>query len=369
MVPLPSREKKPMVGKTFGALPGILSSQPQSAIQVLQLLKQLPADDVADWSYELFKRIVGSEDLTEQHWEVARLAIRNTLLKKADERKEIFKFLDHHLCLQGEGEDHGSSIASALDAILVTQSSGLELDPQGIESVRNFTWSGPSFVKGLRSIMRPANTFGLRFNAMGLIAAISDKLFNSSALTMEGREMSEFCEHLAVFMIDEARHIEFVQSCGIAIILGQLRSPEWREHIAARFWSYLAYAIRDWTEGSEALTGCLENAIELLGFVRGLPHGEGFKWWYGLLWLHHEKLNAEVGDEVERVAKAMSGDRALVLRLYLSLIQHEITRIQKEMENPSDKFRMPRRVVEMRPRLVALEATQRKLVRIVNGGE
>ena len=67
---------------------------------------------------------MASESLTDQHWEAARLLVKGAWQENVElspptvgEPKEIFKFLDYHLGLQGAGEDHTSSIDLALEAI------------------------------------------------------------------------------------------------------------------------------------------------------------------------------------------------------------------------------------------------------------
>jgi hypothetical protein len=86
---------------------------------------QLAANYTPDASYELFKTIMTSENLADQDWEAARLAIRGAfeqevrwLLPIVEEPRDILKFLDYHLGLHGAGEGHESSIVLALAPIL-----------------------------------------------------------------------------------------------------------------------------------------------------------------------------------------------------------------------------------------------------------
>jgi hypothetical protein len=118
---------------------------------------------------------------------------------------------------------------------------------------------------------------------------------------MEPEEMSKFCEHVATFM--DRLFTSKYQEESVTVLFGMLRSPEWRKHIVTRFWRVLAYCtqVRD----TESVRWCLQNAIELLEFTRGLPDGEGLKWWYGTLWLCYDKLDATVRDEVKRIAADM----------------------------------------------------------------
>ena len=70
---------------------------------------------------------------------------------------------------------------------------------------------------------------------------------------------------------------------------------------------------------TEPVRWCLLNDAELLEFTRGLPDGEGLKWWYGALWLCYDKLDTTVRDEVKRIAADMlRHDDRSDLNLYLS---------------------------------------------------
>jgi len=319
---------------------------------------------------------VALDDLTDQHWEVARLAAHGAFqpdidgsVQKEDEPKEILKFLDYHLDLQGKGEDHHFSIELASSAIFA-ESSG---HPYGLpapllERIGRFDCARPSFVRGVRSVLPPNNPFRLRDKIIGLITLMSNQWFNSPTSIMEPEEMPEFCEHLAVFLIDEALRHPFIQWRGVTILFEMLRSPEWRKHIAPRFWSMFAYSTR--VDGArESVRWCLQNAIELLEFMRGLPHGEGLKWWYGALWLYHSKLDATVRDEVEKVARDVSlgdGISDLNLGLYLNIIGQDVTRIQQEVDELRSEYETDG-LAELEDQLIALEENRRRLSRITGG--
>jgi len=317
---------------------------------------------------------VASDDLTDQHWEAARLAAHGAFERNVEsspplvgEPKEILKFLDHHLGLQGTGEDHTSSFASVLEPFLTKLSSGRWPDPLIVECIEKFNCASPSFVSGMRSIIHPRNTFDFRWKVTGLIALTSNQWFDSSTPVMEPEEMSEFCEHLAVYIIDDALHGDFVQKCSVTILFGMLRSPEWRKHVAARFWSVLAYCTLV-DEEQESFKWCLRNAIELLEFTRGLASGEGLKWWYGTLWFHYDKLDITVRDEVERIARAMSlGDGLSDLNLYHNLIGQDVVRTRREVDELPKEIRPAGFSVKVRARLVALEGNCHKLARITGG--
>lgn len=130
---------------------------------------------------------------------------------------------------------------------------------------------------------------------------------------MEPEETSEFCKHLAVLIIDDVHRYPCIQRYGVANLFGMLRSPEWRKHVVARFWTILAPCTLVGEE-EEPSKWRLWNGMELLEFARGLSDGEGSKWWYGMLWFHHDKLDTMVRDEVERIASDRSlGDGLLDL--------------------------------------------------------
>ena len=108
---------------------------------------------------------MASDDLTDQHWDAARLAIHGAFQDNVEgtpptigEPKELLKFLDYHLGLQGLGEDHGSSINFALDAIIL-RSSDYRADPLTIECISNFNRAGPSFANGMLSISNPPTMY------------------------------------------------------------------------------------------------------------------------------------------------------------------------------------------------------------------
>ena len=282
------------------------------------------------------------------------------------EPKEILKFLDYHLGLQGAGEDHRSSIIVALEAVHVNQD-GRWPNPVIAEYIEKFNCTSPSFVKGTRSIMRPDNPFDLRDWATGLIVLMSSQWFGSPTPIMEPEEMSEFCEHLAVFAVDDLSHGPLAQRWGVTILFEMLRSPEWRKHVVTRFWNTLAYCTLI-EEGRESFRWCLRNAVELLEFTRGLSHGEGLRWWYGTLWFHFDKLDTKVRDEVESIARDMSlGDGLSDLNLYLNLIGQEVTRTRKEVDELPKESKLAGFNLELRARLIALEGNYHRLARIAGG--
>ena len=346
------------------------SIQTPSALRALRLVTRLAVVDISVASYELFKVIVASEDLTDQHWEAARLAVCGAFRGEGTaatdpplgELGEILRFLDYHLGLQWAGEDHESAIRAAMYAV-VAKSNNFQADPLTSEHITKLNRGSPSFANRVRSMMHPNYTFRLRLSTTGLIAVTSDQWFHSPT---PAKEMSEFCEHLAVFVIDFALHGEYVQRCGVIILFEMLRSPEWREHIAPRFWSMLAYSAQ-FPGGRESFWWCLENAIELLEFVRG-SDSEGLRWWYGTLWFHHDKLDTTVRDEVERVARDMSlGDGLSDLNLYLNLIGQEVTRTRREVDELPNENRPAGFGMGLRARLIALEGNYDKLARITGG--
>ena len=184
---------------------------------------------------------------------------------------------------------------------------------------------------------------------------------------MQPEEMAEFSEHLAVFVIDDVLHDEVVQMGGVIVLFWMLRSPEWRSHIVTKFWKMFAYSFLV-DEKLESFAWCLRNAIELLDFMRGLPDGEGLKWWYGVLWFHYDKLDTTVRDEVERIAKDMSlGDGLSDLNLYLNLIGREVVRTQEEMDEIPSQYRLDMFGMELRTRLIILEGNRHRLSLIAGG--
>ena len=359
--------------KIFRALSVILSSksiQTPSALRALRLVTRLAVADVSVASFRLFKTIMGYDNLTDQHWEAARLAIHGAFRVRAEvtpsilgDLNEVLKFLDHHLDFQGAGEDHGSSISFAIDAIIL-KSDSYWADPLAVENIRNFSRANPSFVRGIRLIVHPDSCFWLRRRAAGLIALTSNQWFNSPVPLMGPEDMAEFCEHLAAFIIDGALHVSSIQRWGVTILFGMLRSPEWRKHIATRFWRMLAYYTT--VEGLESFKWCLQNAIELLEFTRGLPDGEGLKWWYGTLWFHYDKLDIAARNEVERIARDMSlGDNLSDLNLYLNLIEQVIARTRQDVDRFFDVVRVSSFGMELRAQLIALEGNYHRLAGIV----
>ena len=324
--------------------------------------------EVSNASYELFKAVMAAGNMTDQHWEAARLAICGAYKARTGvqpsimlgELGEILKFLDHHLRLRGSGENHETSIISAIEPIIV-RSQYYRADPITVECIGNFILTSPSFTGAVRSLMRPDTTIDLRLAAIGLIALASEQWFDS---TTPVEEMSEFCEHLAVFVNDTAIYAGFVKNCGAIILFEILRSPEWRKHITTRFWSTLAYSTQLPGE-PESFRWCLQNAIELLEFTRGLPDGEGLKWWYGTLWFHYDKLDATAQVEVERIAKDISlGDGLSDLNLYLNLIEREVARIRREVDESHDEIGLDEPGMKLRTQLITLEENHRRLARI-----
>jgi len=335
--------------------------------------------DVCNASYGLFKIIMAYDNLTEQDWKAARFAIYGAFQgievvpSSVGEINEILKFLTHHLCLHGVrdmvGGDHGTSIVLALKAV-VLRSSDYRADPLTAGYIGHLNRTSPAFVNGVHSTIRPGNPFLLRMYATGLIALTTDQWFNSPEPVMAPEEMSEFCEDLAVFIIDDHFQRSFVQKCSAIILFGMLRSPEWRKHIVTRFWRMFAYCTlvnEEW----ESFGWCLQNATELLEFTRGLADGEGLKWWYGALWFHYDKLDTTAREEVEKVAREMSsGDGLSDLNLYLNLIGEEVTKTRQEVDELHKAARSELPGVEFRARLrlIALEGNHDRLAQIAGLG-
>ena len=118
----------------------------------------------------------------------------------------------------------------------------------------------------------------------------------------------------------------------------------------------------------ESFKWCLQNAIELLEFTRGLSDGEGSRWWYGTLWFHFEKLDHTVRGEVERIAREMSsGDGLSDLNLYLNLIGQEVERTRRELDGLTEEGRLYGFDMELRARFVAMEGNYHRLARITAG--
>ena len=292
---------------------------------------------------------------------------RGVVTTVGGEPKEVLKFLDHHLGLQGAGEDHTSSITSALEPFITKSPCGRWPDPLIVECISKFNCASLSFVSGMRSIMRPGNTFNLRWKVTGLMALISSQWFDSTTPVMEPEEMSEFCEHLAVCVIDDALHGDFVKRWSVTILFGMLSSSEWRKHIVTRFWSMFAYGARV-DEELGSVKWCLQNALELLEFMRSLPDGEGLKCWYGMLWLYYDKLDTKAREEVEKIARDMSlGDGLADLNLYLNLIEPVVVGSRREVDELPNEIRPAGFAVRLRVRLVALEGNCHRLAQIARG--
>ena len=140
--------------------------------------------------------------------------------------------------------------------------------------------------------------------------------------------MSEFCEDLAMFAFSGVSRGLRSRKSSVTILFGMLRSPEWRKHVVPRLWSVLANCDLV-EEEEESFRWCLRNAIELLEFARGLPDGEGLKWWYVTLWFHYDKLDATVQEEAERIARDVSlSDGSSDQDSYLKLIRREVAEIR-----------------------------------------
>lgn len=76
--------------------------------------------------------------------------------------------------------------------------------------------------------------------------------------------------------------------------------------------------------------------------------GEGFKWWYGTLWFHFNKLDPTIRSEVESIAKDMpSGDGLSDLDLYLNLIGQEVERTRQELNRLTEVARQTKADIEL----------------------
>ena len=324
-----SFKRDSILRKIFRTLSTIFSKSIQtSALRALRLVTQLAISDISVASYELFKTIMASNDLTDQHWEAARLAVDKAFRGNSGPRLELgepegmLKFLVYHLGLSGAPEGHRSSITLAFEKVFWP--SRYPPNPPIVECIRNSSCASPSFVRGVRSIMRPGNSLGLQKGATSLVSLASDQWFNSTVPIMTPEEMSEFCEHLAVFVVDGHDRGPSIMGSGVTILFGMLRSSEWRKHIVTRLWSVLAHCCL--VEEEISFRWCLQHAIELLDFTRGLPNSQGLKWWYATLRFYYDKLDPTVRDEVKRIA------RVIPRRGYLSRIKRETTKIRRSYQ-------------------------------------
>ena len=117
---------EPIIGSVFRAFEEIFTSESihiPSALHALRLTTRISSFGVSKASYGLFKAIVGLDNLTDQHWEAARFTVyaafrdvNNTM--HCGDPKEIVKFLDYHVGVQGAKEDHQLYISSALQSLL-----------------------------------------------------------------------------------------------------------------------------------------------------------------------------------------------------------------------------------------------------------
>ena len=358
-----------IIRSIFKAFTEIFSSgsiREPSVLHALRLATRISAFGVCNASYQLFRTIMVLDNLTDQHWEATRLAVYAAFrdyrhMADRGEPKEILKFLDYHVGLQGAKEDHGLYIDSALGSL--ARSHGLGPDPLTFECVRDFNWTSPSFVRGLRSVMRPFRPVRFQGSALALVALLSDSWFNCSVPVMEPEEMSEFCEHIATFM-DCVDYRSDAKEMGVTILFGMLRSPEWRKHIVTRFWRVLAYYTQ--IRYTESVVWCLQNATELLKITRELHGCEGSKWWYGTLWFCYDKLDTTARDEVKRVAAEMLRDDGLSdLNTYLNLMQEELTRIRREINEFSDKWGQLPICRNLQARLITAGGNYDQLARII----
>ena len=358
-----SSEMESVIGSVFRAFEDIFSSdsiQVPSALHTLRLATEISCFSICDASYQLFKIITGLDNLTDQHWEAARFTVYaafrdvNNSAYRGDP-KGIVKFLN----LQGAKEDYEPFINSALGSLVLHHE---EPSPLTFECTRDFNWTSPSFVRGVLSLMEPRRPIALRGGTGCLIALLSDSWFDRSVPAMGPEEMSKFCER-NVTLMDDIIHTPDDKSMAVTILFGMLCSPDWRKHIVTRFWRVLAYCtqVRD----TESFRWCLRNAVELLEFTRGLPDGEGLKWWYGTLWLCYDKLDATVRDEVKRIVGDMlRNDGLLDLNLYLTLMQEEVTKTRQQLNELSDRDRQSPIGLGKQAWLITMEGNFDQLARI-----
>ena len=365
-----SREKRSIIDNVFRTFESVFSSKTMripSALRALRLATRFPKV-VAYSSYRLFKTIMTHDNLTDQDWEATRLAAYGAFCghypRGIEEPREILKFLDHHVGLEGAGgSEHESYIQSAASVIMALQYSE-GINPLTFKCVREFNWTSPSFVRGVRSAMRPHSLLSLRLHIVGLIALVSDRWFNCPVPVMEPKEMLEFCENLSLFM-DVAPYDLDIKKWSVAIAFGMLRSPDWRKHVVPKLWSVLAYSTMG--EELESFQWCLRNAIELLDFMRGLPDGEGLRWWCGTLWLHFDKLDSTIRDEVKKIAAGMRNDGLSDLNFCLGLLKGEVLRVQQRINEPRDEREEERLGLNLRTRLIALEWNYQQLTQVIAG--
>ena len=336
-----------------------------TALNALGLATRLSRERViTELSYVLFKLIMASNELTDQHWEAARFAVDGACSvvspSVVGEPKELVRFLDYHIVLHGSGEDYESYITPALKALLRLQDLD-DVHPPTFQCIRGFNWTSPSFVRGICSMIQPQYNPQLRGDTTFLIALVSDTWFDRVASVMNPQEISEFGENMALFM-DQIVHQTHTKKNAVAVLFGMLRSPSWREHIVTRFWKVLAYC--NLVGGLEVVKLCLENAIQLLEFTKGLSlsdDGEGLKWWYGTLWFYYHKLSPTVQAEVKKVAEVIPRNH---LNLYLNLIEDEAGRLRKELNELPEEEIFKDHGINLRDQLVGLQGNYDQLAQI-----
>ena len=95
---------------------------------------------------------MGLDNLTDQHWEAASFAVyaafRDTYNWAG--RGELVIFLDYHVGHQGAKGGRELDIDSALRALVLCHN---QPNPLTFECTRDFSWTSPSFVRGVLSMV------------------------------------------------------------------------------------------------------------------------------------------------------------------------------------------------------------------------
>ncbi|KAF9785280.1 hypothetical protein BJ322DRAFT_1108733 [Thelephora terrestris] len=207
------------------------SLQVDRAFRTMKHIAPLSEIHMAAESYNLFCAIMRAP-LSPAHlnekWKASRLALHwaykwDEGLPQVEAPEEILDFISHHFELAKGGEDQDEPIQNAFRALAYGSTQ------KTIEILKDGSRE-PSFARGICFTFQCTRPRELRRAALFFLPLIAESWFNDSGSILDPEEKKNLCLDLAS-TVDEVWGTDNIQKAAHAVLLGMVKSPQWRPHI------------------------------------------------------------------------------------------------------------------------------------------
>ena len=198
--------------------------------------------------------------------------------------------------------------------------------PVGIEALKRFDPTEPSFVRGICYVFKGDKPPQLRKAALFFLPLIGDRWLNTPHPIMEPDQMRNLCVDWAL-AVDEIEHTYDVQKATLAVLFGMINSLHWRPHIVVEKRRLLEH-FTSVPGDSQPLRRWVDNS-ELMDAIKNVANPVAMVFWLAILWLKYKELIPQVQEQLETVTKEMAqGRRRTDLDMYLSVMDGELRKAE-----------------------------------------